>query len=61
MKPVNVNPSTYIDFSKEIIIRILNKKLVILLEYQNIKLFLQKAMFQIGLKNSKKFQKTNQK
>ena len=50
MKPVNVNPSTYIDFSKEIIIRILNKKLVILLEYQNIKLFLQKAMFQIGLK-----------
>ena len=31
-------------------IKILNLKLVILLEYQNIKTFLQKAMFQIGLK-----------
>ena len=30
--------------------KILNLKLVILLEYQNIKTFLQKAMFQIGLK-----------
>ena len=31
-------------------IKILNLKLVILLEYQNIKIFLQKGMFQIGLK-----------
>ena len=31
-------------------IKILNLKLVILLEYQNIKTFLQKAMFQIGVK-----------
>ena len=31
-------------------IKILNLKLVILLEYQNIKTFLQKAMFQISLK-----------
>ena len=30
--------------------RILNLKLVILLEYKNIKTFLQKSMFQIGLK-----------
>ena len=30
--------------------KILNLKLVILLEYQNIKTFLQKSMFQIGLK-----------
>ena len=31
-------------------IKILNLKLVILLEYQNIKIFLQKAIFQIALK-----------
>ena len=31
-------------------IMILNLKLLILLEYENIKIFLQKAMFQIGLK-----------
>ena len=31
-------------------IKILNLKLVILLEYQNIKRFLQKAIFQVGLK-----------
>ena len=30
--------------------KILNLKLVILLEYQNIKIFLQKAIFQIALK-----------
>ena len=30
--------------------KILNLKLVILLEYQNIKTFLKNAMFQIGLK-----------
>ena len=45
MKPVDVKPSTYIDSSKEVMIKILNLKLVILLEYQNIKTFLQKAMF----------------
>ena len=35
MKPVNVKSSTYIDSSKKIIIKILNLKLVILLEYQH--------------------------
>ena len=35
---------------KQLIIKILNLKLVILLEYQNMKILLQKAMFQIGLK-----------
>ena len=50
MKPVDVKPSTYIDTSKKINDEILNFKLVILLEYQYIKAFLQKAMFQIGLK-----------
>ena len=51
MKPVDVKPSTYIDSSKEkkLMTKILNLKLVILLEYQNIKTFLQKAIFQIGL------------
>ena len=48
MKPVDVKRSTYIDTSQEII-KILDLKLVILLEYQNIKIFLQKAIFQIGL------------
>ena len=51
MKVDNVKSSTYIDSSKEINDKVLNLKLVILLEYQNIKRLLQKALFQIGLKN----------
>ena len=43
MKPVDA-------LVKKLIIKILNLKLVILLEYQNVKTFLHKAMFQIGLK-----------
>ena len=35
---------------KKLIIKILNVKLGILLEYQNIKAFLQEAMFQIDVK-----------
>ena len=35
---------------KKLIMKILNLKLVIMLGYQNIKTFLQKAIFQIGLK-----------
>ena len=50
MKPADVKPSTYIDSSKKLIIKIPNLKLVILLEYQNIKTLLQKATFQISLK-----------
>ena len=42
MKPVVVKSSTYVNSSK--------LKLVILLEYQNIKTFLQKDFFQTGLK-----------
>ena len=52
MKPVDVKPSTYIESSKEINYQDLNLKLVIQLEYQNIKTFLQKAMF-LGLKKVK--------
>ena len=39
---------------KKLIKKILNLKLVILLKYQTIKTFLQKGMFQIGLKKLKK-------
>ena len=51
MKPVDVKSNTYVDSNKEI-----NNKnpkfkiLVILLEYQNIKNFLQKVTLKIGLK-----------
>ena len=49
MKPVDVISNTHTDYI-ELTIKILNLKLVILLEYQNIKIFLQKATPQIGLK-----------
>ena len=50
MKPIDVKSSTYIDSSKKIMINILNLKLMMFLEYQNIKKFLQEAIIQIGLK-----------
>ena len=51
MKPVDVKSSTYIGSSKEINDEDDKFKIGdILLEYQNMKTFLQKAMFQIGLK-----------
>ena len=50
MKAVDVKPNTYIDSGKEINNKDLNLKLMILLEYQNIKIFLQKVTLQIGLK-----------
>ena len=43
MRPVDLKPSIYINFDKEN-----NKedlKLVIMLEYQNLKTYLQKSMF----------------
>ena len=48
MKPVDVNPTIYIDL-KKIIRKVLNLKLV-MLEYQNIKIFFQKVTIKIGLK-----------
>ena len=48
--PVDVKPRAY--KVKKLITKILNLKLVILLEYQNTKTFLQKAIFQIRLKKS---------
>ena len=50
MKPFDVNQAHILTLLKKLIIKILNLKLVILLEYQNIKIFLQKVTLQIGLK-----------
>ena len=44
------NETHILTLVNKLMLKILNLKLVILLEYQNIKRFLQKAMFQIGLK-----------
>ena len=46
IEPVDIKTSTYIESSKET----KNIKLVILLGYQNIKILLQKPIFQIDLK-----------
>ena len=46
MKPVDVKSNKYIDVT----IKIQNLRLVIVLEYQNIKIFLQKVTLQIGLR-----------
>ena len=42
---IDVKPSKYIDFNKDNDMVGLNLKLVIILEYQDIKILLQKAMF----------------
>ena len=51
MKPVYVKLNTYIDLLtilKKLMMKILNLKLMILLEYQNTKIFYQKITLQIG-------------
>ena len=50
MKSTEVRDNTYIDSIKKIMIKIVNVKLVIMLEYQNTKAFLLKDILQIGLK-----------
>ena len=50
IKPFDLTSNTYIDSSKEINDKTRNLKLLILLEYQNIKMSLQKVTLQIGLK-----------
>ena len=52
MKPVDVKSNTYIDSSKEMNIKDPKFKIpnLKLLEYENIKIFLQKVALQIGLK-----------
>ena len=50
MKPVDVNQAHVLTLVQKIIIKTLNLKLVIFLECQNIKIFLQKVTLQISLK-----------
>ena len=49
-QPVDVKSSTYIDSSKENNEKDPKFKIVILLKHQNIKIFLQKFVLQIGLR-----------
>ena len=56
MKLVDVKINIYIDSSK-LMIKIQNLKLMIMLEYQIIKMFLQKGTLQIGLKKLLWFKK----
>ena len=48
MKPADVNSRFYINFNTEILIKIINSKLMIMYECQDIKIFLQKDTNQIG-------------
>ena len=50
IKPVDIKLTHILTLVKKLMAKILNLKLVILLEYQNIKTVFQKAMFQISLK-----------
>ena len=50
MKPADVKDDAYIDLVKKLMIKVLNSKLMIMLEYQNTKIFLLKDILQIGLK-----------
>ena len=50
LNPLMLNQSHILSLVNKLIIKILNFKLVILVEYQNVKTFLLKALFQIGLK-----------
>ena len=50
LKPIDVNQAHILTLVKKVMAKILNLKLVILLEYQNIKTFLQMTMFENGLK-----------
>ena len=52
MKPIDVKSNTYKDSNKEINDKYLKFKIgdIVLLEYQNIKIFLQNVTLQIGLK-----------
>ena len=52
MKTVDVKSNT-LTLVKKLMIKIRNLKLVIMLEYQNIKIFLRKVTLQIGLKKLK--------
>ena len=50
MKPIDVKDNTYINTSKKLIIKILNLKLVIMLEFQSIKTYFLNGIYLIGVK-----------
>ena len=50
MKPADVKSNKYVESGALKIIEIPDLKLVVLLEYQNIKIFFQKVTLQIDLK-----------
>ena len=51
-KPGDVKSSAYINFNTEIKKKVVNSKFLVVLEYQDMKIFLQMAMFQVDLKKS---------
>ena len=51
MKPVDVKPNIYTDFNEKNNKEDPKLQLVVMLEYHNIKILLEKAMFRIGLSN----------
>ena len=59
MKPVVVKKTHILTLVKKLMIKILNSKVVSLLEYQNTKAFFQRAMVQIGLNKVLWFIKLN--
>ena len=50
MKPFDVKQAHILTLVEKLIIKILNLELVMLLKYQNLQIFLEKVIFQIGLK-----------
>ena len=50
MKPIKVTDDYYAEYNEDPSIEILNLKLVIMLEFQNIKTFLLKDILQVGQK-----------
>ena len=50
MKPADLKPSNILTLAEKLIIKILNFKLLIFLEYKNVKIFLQRFALQIYLK-----------
>ena len=52
VKPVDVKSNTLLTLVKKLMMKILNLIFGVLLEYQNIKIFLQSAKFQISWKGN---------
>ena len=50
IKPIDVTGDSYDEYNEDLNKKILNKKLAIMLEFQNTKTFLLKDMLQIGQK-----------